>query len=333
MRNRIPIIVTAAAVMVLALLLSCDSTPSGSNSTDPNWKVVYSRTSVDFNAVTWTGKQFVAVGNINAPYPYADTEVVVSSVDGLTWSIVYYQPGPALYGVAKAFGYVAVCGDSGRMVVTSDFLDWLPVNSRTTGCIRNLYNLSPSVFGMVGNGFVRTEDGWNWWTESTGLPYVLPLYGIALSSRSYVAVGVNGTVISTSAGAWAVQASATDRTLNALVRSDTLFVAVGDDSTIVTSKDGTNWVKRSSGVSNMFPQSDSNLRAVVWTGKQFVAVGGNDRVATGASKESYLLTSKDAIVWTRVNLPTNGTLDGVAWSGTRLVVVDSYGNILASPWK
>ncbi len=333
MRTSIRVVVTTALAAGLVLSLSCDSSPTGGTMSDPNWKVVYSRSSVDFNAVTWTGKEFVAVGNINAPAPYADTEVVAYSTDGLTWSITYYQPGPTLHGVSKAFNYVVVCGDSGRIVGTSDFTLWQQVNSRTTSSIRKLYNLNPSVFGMVGNGFLRTDNGWDWYTESTGLPYVLPLNGIAMSSRSYVAVGVNGTAISTSAGAWAVQASVTDRNLNSIVRSDSLFVAVGDDSTIVTSKDGINWVKRATGVSNMYPQSDNNLRAVVWTGKQFVAVGGNDKVAPGASKESYLLMSKNAIIWTRVYLSTNGTLDGVAWNGTRLVVVDSYGNILASPWK
>jgi len=66
------------------------------------------------------------------------------------------------------------------------------------------------------------------------------------------------------------------------------------------------------------------LSAVIWSGTQFVAVGGN-------SGGGSILTSPDGITWTPRASGTSNGLQGVTWSGTQFVAVGFYGTILTSP--
>jgi hypothetical protein len=74
---------------------------------------------------------------------------------------------------------------------------------------------------------------------------------------------------------------------------------------------GITWTSRSSG-------NSSSLNSVVWTGTQFVAVG----------TESMVTTSPDGITWTSHLIDSaQKTLNllGVAWDGTKLIVVTNGG--------
>ncbi len=63
---------------------------------------------------------------------------------------------------------------------------------------------------------------------------------------------------------------------------------------------------------------------VIWSGTQFVAVGGN-------SGGGSVLTSPDGITWTSRTAGTSSGLQGVTWSGTQFVAVGANGTILTSP--
>ncbi|HYS58534.1 MAG TPA: hypothetical protein VEM34_10385 [Burkholderiales bacterium] len=63
---------------------------------------------------------------------------------------------------------------------------------------------------------------------------------------------------------------------------------------------------------------------VIWSGTQFVAVGGN-------SGGGSILTSPDGITWTSRTAGTSSGLQGVTWSGTQFVAVGANGIILTSP--
>jgi len=75
----------------------------------------------------------------------------------------------------------------------------------------------------------------------------------------------------------------------------------------------TQWSTRTSGTA-------ANLRNVVWSGAQFVAVGDGGAI----------LTSPDGMTWTQRASGTTNALWGTAWSGTQFVVVGGYGTILTS---
>ena len=66
--------------------------------------------------------------------------------------------------------------------------------------------------------------------------------------------------------------------------------------------------------------------AVVWTGTQFVAVGGY-YPGSGSS----ILTSPDGLTWTKQTTGIIYTLSDVVWTGTQFVAVGGHGSILTSP--
>jgi len=77
---------------------------------------------------------------------------------------------------------------------------------------------------------------------------------------------------------------------------------------------GMQWTTRISGTT-------ANLRDVIWTGTQFVAVGHSGTI----------LTSSDGISWTQRTSGTNNALWGIIWSGAQFVAVGEYGTIITSP--
>ncbi|MES2469657.1 MAG: M6 family metalloprotease domain-containing protein [Verrucomicrobiota bacterium] len=69
------------------------------------------------------------------------------------------------------------------------------------------------------------------------------------------------------------------------------------------------------------PLVNTHLRAVIWAGSQFVAVGD----------AGVILTSPDGILWEGRTSGTTERLESVAWNGSMLVAVGSGGAILSSP--
>jgi hypothetical protein len=140
------------------------------------------------------------------------------------------------------------------------------------------------------------------------------LYGIAASSSAVVAVGVQGTILSSADGAmWTARNSGLTTTLRGIASSGSTFVTVGDKGTILSSSDAATWVSRSSGTSNQ-------LRGVTWTGAQFVAVG----------TAGTILVSPDGTTWTARIPPTTSDLVGIAGSSSRIAAIGDQATVLTS---
>ena len=92
-----------------------------------------------------------------------------------------------------------------------------------------------------------------------------------------------------------------------------LFVAVGQNGTILISFNGVNWVQLKSG--------GNNLQSITYGNDTFVAVGWRGTI----------LTSQDGVIWTRRTSPTRSALQGVAYGNSTFVAVSFYGAILTSP--
>ena len=67
--------------------------------------------------------------------------------------------------------------------------------------------------------------------------------------RSFVAVGASGTILTSDNGTtWTSRTSGTSVTLQNVTYGNSLFLAVGESGTILTSSDnGTTWTSRTSG--------------------------------------------------------------------------------------
>ncbi len=133
---------------------------------------------------------------------------------------------------------------------------------------------------------VSAEDElWEWVTP---WPQGHDLYAAAAGNGVTVAVGRNGTVITSTDGIeWRTSQTGTEYGLMDVAWGNGLFVAVGGElgwefnpglGVILTSDDGINWIER-------YRTRDSlTLDAVVWTGTRFVAVGIARR---GASEQRW----------------------------------------------
>jgi hypothetical protein len=301
---------------------------------------------LSFNGVTWTGSQFVVVG---------DGGEILTSPDGTTWT-TRYSGDDILNVIWDGSQFVAM--GAGSKVMTSDdgetwtygmngwgdgsdfFLDMAvsgslyaigaqsmiyttpdlasyPAGFRSLGatssCNGVLWDGSQFVgVGYSGGGIVWTSPDGGTWTAHFTDP-VTVLEDVAYNgSDQYVAVGYGGAIIASADGAiWDTTiSSGVGTNLHGVTWSGSLYVAVGSDGTIVTSPDGTTWTVRTSGVSD-------NLYSVTWTGSDFVAVGWSGTI----------LTSSDGVSWTSYE-HTYKTFNGVAWSGTELVIVGDDGIIV-----
>lgn len=88
--------------------------------------------------------------------------------------------------------------------------------------------------------------------------------------------------------------------------SNGIFVAVGDNSRVVTSTDGANWTLSS-------PGAYGSLRRVRFVNGEFAAVGTSDKI----------LFSSDGIAWTPRTLPSAGSWDVAYGNGVYVVAGSS----------
>lgn len=101
------------------------------------------------------------------------------------------------------------------------------------------------------------------------------------------------------------------------------ITVVGDGGTILSSTDGgVSWIARTSNTT--FP-----LKDIVWTGAEYVAVGGSGRV----------VRSTDGVTWSVQPTPYTQTLfatdpynmNAAVWTGSRIVVVGDRNLVATSP--
>jgi len=120
-----------------------------------------------------------------------------------------------------------------------------------------------------------------------------------------------------------LRTSGTTQTLRAAVAANGLIVVVGAAGTVLTSADsGASWVARTAVTS-------FTLNDVVWTGTEFVAVGGS----------GHVVRSTNGIDWTAPATPYTQTLfgtdpfnlRGAVWTGSRIVVVGERDLVATSP--
>jgi hypothetical protein len=109
------------------------------------------------------------------------------------------------------------------------------------------------------------------------------LFGVCHGQRRFVAVGPDGTILTSSTGEiWNVQSSGSTVSLWAVTCGDGLFVAVGEAGVVLSSPDGMNWTTQASGVM-------THLLAVQFGSGRFVVTGA----------DNVILSSSDGISWAR----------------------------------
>lgn len=120
-------------------------------------------------------------------------------------------------------------------------------------------------------------EGANWTQVTSGVTSTL--YSIVWTGSLWVAVGAEGTILTSSSSqgisGWTQRTSGTSARLRHVAWTGTALVAVGDSGTVLTSADGVNWIKSSAGT--------ATLNDVFWTGNRLVAVGTGGTILTADS--------------------------------------------------
>jgi hypothetical protein len=153
--------------------------------------------------------------------------------------------------------------------------------------------------------FADTLDHWQW---RNPLPQGNTLNAVAYGNNLFVAVGGNGTIITSPDGfAWTIRSSGTINDLYAITYNNNTFVAVGQAGAVVTSSDGIHWIGRVSGTTN-------DLKGVIYGNSKFVTVGNSGTILTSSNGQS----------WKTQSSGTTGNLYCVAYGNGTFAVGGEY---------
>ena len=280
------------------------------------------------SGVVWSGSQFVAVGSL-----FPDTGMILTSPDGATWTSRNPGTSSSLTAVASSGSVLVTVGQSstvggGPAVLSStDGISW---TERASGVVGSLSGVawSGTQFVAVGSNpgvasiILTSPDGVTWTSRPSGMTNNIS--AVTWSGSQFVAVGDIGLILTSSDGkTWTQQNSTTTGALTGVASSGALIVAVGPGADALTSPDGVTWTQRSTG--------GVESSAVAWSGAQFVAVGTPERAGT---VRETVVSSPDGVTWTKqapVGDERANPLLGIAWSGTRFVMVGAKFTVLTSP--
>ncbi len=223
-----------------------------------------------------------------------------------------------------AFGkqtYIAV-GDSGRILSSTDARSWSVRSSANLAALNAVVVNSQGKYVAIGadGTLLNSEDSISW-TAATSVPTAYQstsFFDVTTTDSFFVAVGDNGSVlISYDGDVWDSRAVPALYELYAVTYGDNTIAAVGAGGEIVTSPDGDNWFSGETGTTN-------HLRAIHYADGLFVAVGEGGTV----------LTSPDAQTWTARTSGTTQALYGVGYGEVdgvgRWLVVGVSGIVLTS---
>lgn len=241
-----------------------------------------------FTGLTYGNNIFAAVGRINR----GDWEdgVIVTSPDGVTWSEkasgqyglngIVYG-GQAFVAVGSYYNYMMIGPDNGMIATSADGISW-SINS-------------PKIDGA-------------------------DLRAVAYGSNIYVAVGLNGLLLTSSDGSeWTKIDSGSNLWLGGIVFGNDVFVAFGADytnntsgkSTILSSTTGSLWTKNDL-------ETQGRITGAVYGNNKFVAVGHYSPSFEGSGD---IFTSTDGFAWTRQIHEFPGQLEGIAYGNSTFVTV------------
>ena len=162
------------------------------------------------------------------------------------------------------------------------------------------------------------------WLTPAPRPTANTLFGVTFANGLFVAVGANGTILSSSNGMnWAARTPSAGyaTTLRAVAAGGGQFVAVGENGSIVTSPNGTSWVER--------PQNSGyHFIDVAYGGGQFTAVSPGPQIPNGevggyTINTNIILTSATGAAWLQQSAPVynaNYFLDAITYGNGRFLI-------------
>jgi hypothetical protein len=201
---------------------------------------------------------------------------------------------PVSYGTAVCFanGRFFTLGETRE--ISEDGVTWTPV---ADGSYRSLSSIAYGNGRYVAVGsfgaMATSSDGLTWTGEARGFA---DMRGLAYGNGRYVAVGERETWSSVDGEVWSPVIGPAADSPAAITWANGTFVVVGVRGELLTSKDGTTWVR--------VVLTTNDLRAVIHDGTRFVVAG-----------EQTILLSTDGIQWQQIVSPELRGARALAFGG------------------
>ncbi len=244
-------------------------------------------------------------------------------------------------------------GDSAVAITSANGISWsLLFNSIRTN----------SLFGLAGDGDSRALAGdsvlflstnLSAYTDQTGLlpgtAPVWPYYTALAETNVYLVAGQGGMTVQGSEGtngnySWNPLADVSRSWLWQVTTASNLYVAVGDQATIMTSDDGVDWTIEAIPSTNTVSPTNTVFFGVGGGPNMLIAVGTGGTTVLSTNTLVEVVTTNDftggletnlvttlGVVWDPVLPPTTNDLHGVAFFENQYFISGGGGTILSSP--
>lgn len=225
------------------------------------------------SSIIWTGTRFVATGMNGDWY---------TSVNGAQWTTlmngnVFNQVNSI---ATDGTNFIAV-GNGGGVFRSTNITNANSWTDHSMSGTNVLYSIiwTGTQFVTVGwnsssgSAIYTSPNGTTWTRQALGISSAM-LRSVIFGGEQYVAVGANGTVVtSPDAITWTLRNSGVTAELKSVAWSGRHYLAVGAGGTILSSPNGIDWTPRYSGIT-------TGLETVVWepNDQHFVTAGAQGRV-------------------------------------------------------
>jgi hypothetical protein len=289
--------------------------------------------SATFYQVIYANSLFVAVGN---------NSYIYTSPDGITWTQRFVSGFKTIFSVVWNGTTFYGAGNFGTYYTSTDGITWTEsvdaslgtfysaavVNSKTIAFGSN----ASSILAGATQAQILGQGTWSYSlaAQSASNPRTIAYNG----SNQYVAVGSNGTILSSADGqTWVgrVQTNGTGN-LDKVQYVNSNYLAMGAGALLYTSPNGTTWTTRSTG-------SVSAFNAAAYGASVYVIVGASGAVlsspdlATWTSRSAGAQTFNDVIFANSIFVAMGGggaysSPDGITWTARITGLLSTFNRII-----
>lgn len=265
---------------------------------------------------------------------YADTAKAINK-DLYTWQKSQNTFSGDDYFEIVSNGKRTYLFGSNSTYFSSDFVNWqnaTPMNNKER--LTNIHWCNNQFISLYEDKVFISKDGVNWTEKRLKKKLKYPYGKMAYGNGKYVLVNTyltRGKIVfhqtisySTDLVNWKTQEFTYYGYYNDIVFNGKCFVIVGNgistgkDGVIVTSTNGVKW--------NTVKKDIEKLMDVIWTGKEFICVGGESQYYYDKPPVNVVYSSKDGISWKKIceyNMKSKFTK--IAYSGSTAVVITDSG--------
>ncbi|HIJ59264.1 MAG TPA: hypothetical protein HPP56_01405 [Nitrospirae bacterium] len=270
---------------------------------------------------------FSVISSDNLVVAVGDKGKIINSKDGINWQEVSTGIYDSISDITYCDKKLVSVSEKGNILISKNGINWT-VSRKSSGVSLNSVICVKDTFIAIGDkGLILTSNnGIDWIKRESGTDE--HLYSIVFDNNKYIIVGggkmmpeIPTSIILTSYNGidWSNILSEIAYPIKSVAYGDGLYIAASKDRIIYKSTDGIKWSKIS--------LNELILTDVVFTGQNFIAVGGEYDFFKGYFK-SVILTSIDGSTWDKELIDEVGMLNKIKCHINVCAVVGELGIVM-----